>query len=360
MTSNDLVALLKEAQGFVRHNDKSHTDNCGVCDLFDRINFALSEPVEELPLREENLALRAALACWRNDEDWRAKYLAVSLKLGEANAEIKKLRGKAIRFDLDQQGIESRERDAVALVEARADLKLWEETAQKVTDLFDPLKPKVSPATLRLTAEAAKAANQTLRERVQEGREAAQILIEEIGAGGPESIGQTATRAAEALQKLKEQLEWAVAVQQAALESQERLALEVKGWKQAAEIQEQFKNAAFRERDAARQSVLDAASLPIGVSPLGIAVLETPLQVSSAFETETAKERDILAQQNIELNDACVRYEKALKDARYSLSILASHLDHPEVEWPNYGLKSLAMSYKKRIEEIDAVLKGES
>lgn len=80
---------------------------------------------------------------------------------------------------------------------------------------------------------------------------------------------------------------------------------------------------------------------------------------AKAFETETAKERDILAQQNIELNDACVRYEKALKDARYSLSILASHLDHPEVEWPNYGLKSLAMSYKKRIEEIDAVLKGE-
>lgn len=322
MTSNDLVALLKEAQGFVRHNEKSHTDTCGVCDLFDRINFALSEPVEELPLREENLALRAALACWRNEEDWRLKYLEVSLKLGEA----------------------------------RADLKLWEETAQKVTDLFDPLKPKVSPATLRLTAEAAKAANQTLRERVQEGREAAQILIEEIGAGGPESIGQTATRAAEAVRKLKEQLEWAVAVQQAALESQERLALEVKGWKQAAGIQEQFKNAALRERDAARQSVLDAASLPIGVSPLGIAVLETPLQVSSAFETETAKERDILAQQNIELNDACVRYEKALKDARYSLSILASHLDHPEVEWPNYGLKSLAMSYKKRIEEIDAVL----
>ena len=243
MTSNDLVALLHETREWL----KTYRDpNDGFAlyaatPLLERMDIALSEPVEELSLREENLALRAALACWRNEEDWRLKYLASELDKG----------------------------------------------------------------------------------------------------------------------KLKEQLEWAVAVQKAALESQERLALELKGWKQAAEIQEQFKNAAFRERDAARQSVLDAASLPIGVSPLGIAVLETPLQVSSAFETETAKERDILAQQNIELNDACVRYEKALKDARYSLNILASHLDDPKVEWPNYGLKSLALSYRKRVEEIDAVLKGE-
>jgi hypothetical protein len=35
----------------------------------------------------------------------------------------------------------------------------------------------------------------------------------------------------------------------ALMESQERLALEVKGWKQSAEIQEQFKNSAIRERD---------------------------------------------------------------------------------------------------------------
>jgi hypothetical protein len=48
---------------------------------------------------------------------------------------------------------------------------------------------------------------------------------------------------------------------------------------------------------------------------------------------------------------------EARRDARYSLSILASYLDDPNTPWPNYGLKSLALSYKKRVEEIDAVLK---
>lgn len=240
MTSNDLVALLHEVREWL----KAYRDpNDGFAlyaatPLLERIDLALSQPVEELPLREENLALRAALACWRNDEDWRLKYLASELEKG----------------------------------------------------------------------------------------------------------------------KLKEQLEWAVAVQKAALESQERLALEVKGWKQAAEIQEMFKNAAMRERDAARQAALDAP-LPVVVSPLGIAVPNTPLEVSRVV-FEKAEERDTLAQQNIELNDACVRYEKALKAARYSLGILASHLDDPNTPWPNYGLKSLAISYKKRVEEIDAVLKG--
>ena len=73
--------------------------------------------------------------------------------------------------------------------------------------------------------------------------------------------------------------------------------------------------------------------------------------------TFTPEECETLAEQNLMLNDACVRYEKALRDARYSLSILASYLDDPNTPWPNYGLKSLALSYKKRIEEIDAVLK---
>ena len=170
MTSNDLVALLREARECVRVNcpccGKANCPEGSEPELSQRIDLALSEPVEELPLREENLALRAALACWRNDEDWRLKYLASELEKG----------------------------------------------------------------------------------------------------------------------KLKEQLEWAVAVQKAALESQERLALEVK--------------------------------------------------------------------------DTRVRYEKALKAARYSLGILASHLDDPNTPWPNYGLKSLAISYKKLVEEIDAVLKG--
>lgn len=207
MTSSDLVALLHETREWLKayHDPNDGSALYAATPLLERIDLALSEPVEELPLREENLALRAALACRRNEEDWRLKYLASELEKG----------------------------------------------------------------------------------------------------------------------KLKEQLEWAVAVQKAALESQERLALEVKGWKQAAEIQEQFKNSAHRERDALRAEVTQFAA------------------------------------QNIELNNACVRYEKALKDAQYSLSILASHLDDPKVEWPNYGLKSLALSYRKRVEEIDAVLKGE-
>jgi hypothetical protein len=74
--------------------------------------------------------------------------------------------------------------------------------------------------------------------------------------------------------------------------------------------------------------------------------------------TFTPDECETLAEQNLMLNDACVRYEKALRDARYSLSILAAYLDDPNTPWPNYGLKSLALSYKKRMAEIDTVLEG--
>lgn len=41
----------------------------------------------------------------------------------EARAEAAALQSKAIRFDLDRAGIESREKDSVALVEARAEIE---------------------------------------------------------------------------------------------------------------------------------------------------------------------------------------------------------------------------------------------
>jgi hypothetical protein len=44
-------------------------------------------------------------------------------ELAALRAEVERLRGKAIRFDLDEHGIASRERDAVELVERRAEVE---------------------------------------------------------------------------------------------------------------------------------------------------------------------------------------------------------------------------------------------
>lgn len=88
ITNNDLVALLNDARQELAVL-ASHLDHPDVVwptlglkttakahkRLVERIDAWMAEPVEELPLRQENFALRAALAVRHNDEDWRLKYL---------------------------------------------------------------------------------------------------------------------------------------------------------------------------------------------------------------------------------------------------------------------------------------------
>lgn len=165
MTENEkLRALLAEARevvaGVLRAADSTpyaqwSRDQHQAEVVRERIDAALaSGPVEDIPLREENFALRAALAVRYNDENWRLKYLA---------SELKRLR-------------------------AEKDCAEWQTTAQTVVDLFDPLKPAASPAVLHAVAQGVKVANKSLR----------------------------ADR------------EWDAATRDALMESQERLALEVK------------------------------------------------------------------------------------------------------------------------------------
>ena len=103
MTNNDLVAFLREAEGWMaRHVFGPESPACLLCggesgfdvgracpqapdyDLRQRILAALAEPVETVALRDENLALRAALHMVSNAEDWKSMYLvaeATSIRL---------------------------------------------------------------------------------------------------------------------------------------------------------------------------------------------------------------------------------------------------------------------------------------
>lgn len=89
MTTNDLMALLNEARNelailasYVGH-EETRWPNVGLKvtaathkKLVERIDAALAaEPSEDIPLRRENLALRAALRVRWSDEAWRKKYL---------------------------------------------------------------------------------------------------------------------------------------------------------------------------------------------------------------------------------------------------------------------------------------------
>jgi hypothetical protein len=99
MTNNDLIALLAEVQeNLARHVFGPESPACVMCggesgfdvgracpqahdyDLLQRVKLALEEPVENVPLREENAALRALLRADHSNEDWRAKYLAEQIK----------------------------------------------------------------------------------------------------------------------------------------------------------------------------------------------------------------------------------------------------------------------------------------
>lgn len=94
MTNNDLIAMLREAEGWMaRHVFGPDSPACLLCggesgfdvgrscpqapdyNLRQRILTALAEPVETVALRDENLALRAALRLVSNSEDWKSLYL---------------------------------------------------------------------------------------------------------------------------------------------------------------------------------------------------------------------------------------------------------------------------------------------
>lgn len=88
MTTSDLLALLSDARNELAvlasyvDDPKTVWPNAGLKmtakahkKLVARIDEWMAEPVEELPLRQENLALRAALAVRWNDENWRLRYL---------------------------------------------------------------------------------------------------------------------------------------------------------------------------------------------------------------------------------------------------------------------------------------------
>lgn len=126
MTNNDLISLLREAEGWMaRHVFGPESPACLLCggesgfdvgracpqapdyDLRQRILTALAEPVETVALRDENLALRAALRAGGNNEDWRVKYLASELervRLQERCADLRALADKAAH----EQGLAQR------------------------------------------------------------------------------------------------------------------------------------------------------------------------------------------------------------------------------------------------------------
>ena len=104
MTSNDLLALLAEAReelnvlaSHLGHPEvewptmglkltaKAHMA------LRDRIALALTQPVEEVPLREENLALRAALRSLQSNEEWRVRYQRAESERVKAMIRVQRL-----------------------------------------------------------------------------------------------------------------------------------------------------------------------------------------------------------------------------------------------------------------------------
>lgn len=121
MTTNDLLALLRRAEDELSvlasylDDPKTEWPNFGLKitakahrKLRDQIRELLKDatPVEEIPLREENFALRAALMSKRNDEDWRLRYLESEARLSavaknQREACEKYLRQRAAEIDED-------------------------------------------------------------------------------------------------------------------------------------------------------------------------------------------------------------------------------------------------------------------
>lgn len=126
-----------------------------------------------------------------------------------------KAEDKAIRLDLDGAGIEVREREAVELVDLRAEVARLKARAEKAEANYAFMVEHAANEKLdgyrELGARAAAAENEAdglraeahlLRERL---RETAQILVAEVGADGPMNAEDAARKAVEQLQALRDE-----------------------------------------------------------------------------------------------------------------------------------------------------------
>jgi len=117
MTNNDLIALLAEVQeNLARHVFGPESPACVMCggesgfdvgracpeahdyDLLQRVKLALEEPVENIPLREENAALRAALRCSRSDDDWRKRFVKSEIERVRLQVELAKAEERCVEL----------------------------------------------------------------------------------------------------------------------------------------------------------------------------------------------------------------------------------------------------------------------
>lgn len=117
MTNNDLIALLTEAQGYLaRHVFGPESPVCVLCggesgfdvgracpqagdyDLLQRVKVALTEPVEDVPLREENFALRSALRVSANEEDWRKRFVQSEVARVRLRAALSKAEERCVEL----------------------------------------------------------------------------------------------------------------------------------------------------------------------------------------------------------------------------------------------------------------------
>ena len=170
MNNNDLRALLYDALGELRVlasylEDDYPWPNAGLRmtakahdRMVKRIEAALAaEPGEEVALREENLALRAALRVRSNDEEWRAKFLDAETRCAEATKD---------RDRLQEHNL------------------VWSNTARKIIEMFDPLHPGADHVLLMYVARGVKQANENLREIKAKSSRAADLLGQEAECEG--------------------------------------------------------------------------------------------------------------------------------------------------------------------------------
>jgi len=97
----------------------------------DNLEEAMRNPEAYMMVDKDNPLKRQRLY-WTLEDGWHPSWKPVPLFAfpPEAAAEIERLQDKALRFDLDQSGIERREADAVELVEARAKIEQLREDAE--------------------------------------------------------------------------------------------------------------------------------------------------------------------------------------------------------------------------------------
>lgn len=89
-----------------------------------------------------------------------------------------------------------------------ADLSDWKKAAKEIVELFDPLAPEAPDwVVLRHVCLGAKMANSDLRDAKRRAREAAQVLIQQVGADGPTNVEDVAKKAADLIASMKARIE---------------------------------------------------------------------------------------------------------------------------------------------------------